>query len=210
MSAPKTPQAGRNSKGSASSVVPTVKCARFRLYDIEAVDDRMHAVGPLLRNKEGLRFRAPRDDVLAVGAFSKVRYVNKMELTDVLRLLDGFFWIRFAKKDGSVRTMYAMRMRERIAGNPSLRDLELPNTETRQCVISNILNLVALDTHFIVGKPPKAPTAARPSSATSSSPKSTTRSSRSVNAKRRRSGADSVPSPTIISALRRSKRLKNQ
>lgn len=145
------------SKPSVNPLVnlPTERAARFRLYDIVTKCNPVHGC-PVLRNKEQIKFRASADDIMYIGGFTRTTYVNMTQLTDVLTKLDGFFWVRFRKKDDTIRDMYAVKMHGRIAGNMSLRDLSLPNSETRQCIIGNIIDLVAHSTHYIHGRDPTA------------------------------------------------------
>lgn len=130
------------------SGLPSTKAARFRLYDVV---DRANT---RLKNKEGVVFNAPADDVVYIGEIKDTVYVNKTELSKEIRDLEGFFWIRFYKKDGSVREMWANRLKERIAGNLSMQDMMLPNTQSRQCVIENIVDFVFRGTHYIYGRDP--------------------------------------------------------
>ena len=135
-------------KFDATSGLPQEKAARFRLYKI--VDKKTNYI----ENAEGHAFPAPADDIMYVGGFSKTVYLNKAELSDQVRLLDGFFWIRFRKKNGQVREMWAQKMHSKILANITMRDLELPNTKQRQCLIDNVLDFITNDTHYIVGKAP--------------------------------------------------------
>lgn len=68
-----------------------------------------------LRNKEGLVFKAPADDVLWLGGYSKVERVTKAQMTRKMLEQRSFCYLEFTKANGDTRVMFALV--SKIEGN---------------------------------------------------------------------------------------------
>ena len=134
-----------------SSDLPSEKAARFRLYDIISSDDSSDKIK--LKNHENISFTCDKSDIIRIGKFDTTINLTTMEsITNKVNEIDGFFWLRFRKVDGSIRSMYCMKMKDKISGNLNLRDLSCPNTEIRSCIMSNIIDFIWNNTHYCVSK----------------------------------------------------------
>jgi hypothetical protein len=129
---------------------PTVKASRLRLYDVIGTEP---SGDHRLRNKEGLVFTAPADDVLLLGEVRTRREVTPTEMAEVLEKLKGWFHISFIKAKGEVRHMYAHVHGRPIGGLMPLQDLERPNSETRNCRMERVFSVITGGTQHVLKKP---------------------------------------------------------
>ena len=134
-------------KGSLASgiqpVVPTVLAARTRLYDIVDKDDLK------VKNKEGLTFTIPRNDVVWIGEHKGQEFVTKSEMSNVVLNTRSFTFIRFKKMDGTMRDMYCSITN--IVGNDVfLKDLQKTQDESdRRCKLENVYQIISKNKMYI-------------------------------------------------------------
>jgi len=139
----------------AELTLPKIKAVRFRLYDVVNSPATKDAATIRLCNKEGVFFSAPHSDIVLIGQCVQTKHVTLTQLSDLVRQLTGeFFWMRFRRlSDNQPRDMYALKLAEEshhtVAGNMAVRDLELDNTDMRQCRVENIEQLVWRGTCYI-------------------------------------------------------------
>ena len=139
-----------------------IKAARARLYAVLA----KCSTQLLVRNKEGLNFNLSVKDSFLVGAGAN-QEASASKLKEVLLTTHvPFYHVEFVKADGTIRGMYCMNVgngqrdgakskvgdKSKVGANMVLHDLELENTELRQCVLDRLLSVTVDGTRYHVSE----------------------------------------------------------